>query len=94
MNSFIIYDIVSYYLLSTHLAMEVHWTYPVLGTHLLTAHALLHAARPAPDQTVSLQGLVILDVLRELAEGVGARRALCAAEEGHGGNARCAKWTV
>lgn len=60
----------------------------------MAAHALLHATRPAPNQAVALEGLVILDVLGELAEGVGARRALCAAEEGHVGNERCAKCTV
>ena len=65
--------------------IQVTLPYPILRAHLLAAHALLHAARPAPNQTIPLKGLVILDMLRELAERIGARRALGAAEERHGG---------
>ena len=61
------------------------FTYTVgAAAHLLATHALLHAARAPPDQTVSLQRLVILYVFRELAEWVARRGALGAAEERHG----------
>jgi hypothetical protein len=43
----------------------------------------LHA-RAAADQAVSLEGLIILDVLGELGEGVSRRGAFGSAKERHG----------
>jgi hypothetical protein len=92
MNSSIICTLVRHGLPQQACTRQWPWPVPTASsTHairaaaqLLAAHALLHAARPPPDQPVPLERLVILDVFGELAERVARRRALCAAEEGHG----------
>lgn len=60
------------------------FNYGVLRTHGLRSHALSHDPCPSSNQSISLQGLVILDVLCELAEWVSCCRALGPAEERHG----------
>lgn len=50
----------------------------------LTSKAAAHLATwPSSDESVSLQSLVILDVLLELAQGIPRRRALGTSHERH-----------
>jgi hypothetical protein len=72
MNSFIIYVHMSV-LSSPYLKPWPTYSIRAAAAYLLAAHALLHAARPSPNQPVALERLVILDVFRELAEGVARR---------------------
>ena len=65
---------------------RVHKTDLILGTVLLGAAETAHAAlRGAIAQTVSLEAVVVLRVLGELAEGVARGRALGTSHEGHDG---------
>ena len=58
--------------------------YLILTTHHSPGpHALLHTPRTSPNETIPLEGLVILDMLRELSQWVARGRALSATEERH-----------
>lgn len=89
MNSFIICEYLVSHCSPLPHRPSVHYgaaslTYTIRATaHLLAAHALVHTAWPSPDQAISLETLVILNMFCELAEWVCAGRALCATEEGH-----------
>jgi hypothetical protein len=64
-------------------------TYTIAAaTHLLAPHAFLQPARPPSDQAVPLQRLVVLYMLRELAERIPRSGALCASKERHRGSLR------
>lgn len=63
--------------------------YLVLLRRVHVPEAAEASVRPAADEAVSLQALVILDVFGELAERVAGGRALGASEEGHGGCGVC-----
>lgn len=52
---------------------------------ILAAEAVELSAGASADEAVTLQCLVILNVLLELAEGIRPRRAFGATEERHGG---------
>jgi hypothetical protein len=54
--------------------------YSILRGSHLTSHAL-HATGAPAHKAVSLQGLVVLNMLGELAQRVAGGRALCPAEE-------------
>jgi hypothetical protein len=71
MNSFIICELVSHCLYDTTAFGFMLGTYAIRATaHLLASHTLLKPTRTPPNQAISLQGLVILYVLRELAERI------------------------
>lgn len=71
-------------------SQESLWgTYAIRApTHLLAPQALLQSTGAPPNQAVSLQRFVVLDMLCELAERVAGGRTLCATEERHDYEAR------
>lgn len=60
------------------------FTYLILATHhARRTHALLHPTRASSNHSISLERLVILDVLCELGQRVARGRAIRATEERH-----------
>ena len=52
-------------------------------------NAFFDASRTPSPQAISLKGVVILNVLCELREGISCSGALCTTEEGHLEDSRC-----